>query len=101
MSTSDAGRDGASPLFCDRCARMLYPGRGDHYVVRIEAVADPSGPVFPEGSLTQNISAELDRTLQRLESLSEQEAMDQVYRRLTLFLCTPCYRQWIEHPTGR
>jgi len=26
--------------------------------------------------------------------------MDQVYRRLVLYLCGPCYREWIEKPTG-
>jgi hypothetical protein len=26
--------------------------------------------------------------------------MDQVYRRLVLYLCAPCYRVWIENPTG-
>lgn len=99
--TAPAERDSASPLFCDRCARVLHPGRGDHYVVRIEAVADPTGPVFPAGHTAQDVSAALDRTLRHLETLSAQEAMDQVYRRLTLFLCTSCYRHWIEHPTGR
>ena len=28
-------------------------------------------------------------------------AMDEVRRRLVLHLCGPCYRQWIEDPTGR
>jgi hypothetical protein len=91
----------ADPLFCDRCARALFPGRGDHYVIRIEALADPTGPVYPAGIDKRDVSAELDRTFRRLEGLSAQEAMDQVYRRLTLYLCPPCYRQWIEHPTGR
>ena len=25
---------------------------------------------------------------------------DQVYRSLTFYLCGPCYREWIENPTG-
>ena len=30
---------------------------------------------------------------------SEQELMDQVYRRLVMLLCRPCYESWIEDPT--
>jgi hypothetical protein len=32
--------------------------------------------------------------------LSAQEAMDQVYRRLTIHLCATCFRSWIESPAG-
>jgi hypothetical protein len=35
-----------------------------------------------------------------MAGVSEQEALDQVYRRLVLYLCGPCYRVWIEDPTG-
>lgn len=101
MTTPAGNEKAVQPLFCDRCARVLHPGRGDHYVVRIEAVADPTGPIIPPGHRAQNVSDELNQTLRRLEAMSAQEAMDQVYRRLTLFLCMPCYRLWIEHPTGR
>ena len=31
-----------APLFCDRCSSELVPGKGNFYVVKIEAVADPS-----------------------------------------------------------
>jgi hypothetical protein len=32
--------------------------------------------------------------------VSGQEAMDQVYRRVTVYLCGPCYRRWIENPVA-
>jgi hypothetical protein len=32
--------------------------------------------------------------------MSEREAMDQVFRRLTVFLCNRCYQDWIENPAG-
>ena len=88
------------PVFCNRCTRELRPGSGDFYVVRIEAVADPTPPEFSEEDLQRDPRAEIDELLARLRHLSEQEAMDQVYRRLTIYLCTPCYRKWIEDPTG-
>ncbi|OHB68762.1 MAG: hypothetical protein A2V70_01900 [Planctomycetes bacterium RBG_13_63_9] len=88
------------PLVCDRCAAELKPGQGDFYVVRIEALADPTPPSFSVDDLLRDVRAEIQRLLDRMESLSPQEALDQVYRRLVVYLCGPCYRQWIENPTG-
>ena len=98
MSQHDANEE--SPLFCDRCSTKLEPGGGDFYVVKIEAFADPTPPSFSAGDLARDTRAEIERLLAQMQELSEQEAMDQVYRRLVLYLCGPCYRQWIEAPTG-
>lgn len=87
------------PLFCDRCGAELTPGEGSFYVVRIEAFADPTPPSFSEDDLKRDPKAEIERLLHQMRGLSPQEAMDQVYRRLNLYLCGPCYRQWIENPT--
>jgi hypothetical protein len=89
-----------TPLFCDRCAKELTPGEGDFYVVRIAAVADPTPPNFSEDDLARDFDEEIRRLCAQLEEFSEQELIDQVYRRLTLYLCNPCFRDWIEHPTG-
>lgn len=99
MPTPSPGDD--SPLFCDRCLARLHPGRGDLYVVRIEAVSDPTPPEFTEEDLARDHEDEFARIIAQLDSLSAREAMDQVYRRLTIFLCGGCYRDWIENPTGR
>ncbi len=88
------------PLFCDRCSTILTPGRGSYYVVRIEAVADPTPPAFSAADLGQDVGREIDRLIARMRDMTEQELMDQVYRRVVLSLCTPCYRHWIENPTG-
>jgi hypothetical protein len=88
------------PLCCDRCAAVLTPGVGSFYVVRIEAFADPTPPSFSVDDLIRDAKAEIRRLVDELGELSAQEAMDQVYRRLVLYLCGPCYRQWIENPTG-
>jgi len=88
------------PLCCHRCGVELTPGRGDFYLVRIEALADPTPPSFSAEDLDRDAKAEIRQLLQQMEDLSAQEAMDQVYRRLVLYLCGPCYRDWIERPTG-
>jgi hypothetical protein len=85
---------------CDRCSVRLHPGRGEFYIVSIVAVADPSPPTFTERDLAGDVRREIGRLLQRLEGVGELEAVDQVYRRKVLHLCTRCYRHWIEDPTG-
>jgi hypothetical protein len=91
--------DGAD-LLCHRCARMLHRGEGSFYIVRIEAVADPTPPVIDGDESATDFATEWERLLDEIRGLSEQELMDQVHRRLTLLLCAPCYRDWIEAPTG-
>jgi hypothetical protein len=88
-----------APLFCDRCSAELTPGAGNFYVVTIEAVADPTPPVIEQRS-PEEIRAALERTLAQLAAVSGQEALDQVYRRVTIYLCRPCYQEWIENPAG-
>jgi hypothetical protein len=67
--------------------------------VTVEAVADPAPPTLPDLE-PGDIRRRIERLLAQMEGLSEQEALDQVYRRLTFDLCVPCYRQWIKNPTG-
>ena len=87
------------PLCCHRCGVELKPGEGDFYVIGIEAVADPTPPNFSEEDLHRDPRAEIERLIEQMRDLSAQAAMDQVYRRMTIYLCNPCYRQWIENPT--
>jgi hypothetical protein len=89
-----------SPLFCDRCSSELVPGKGNFYVVQIEAIADPSAPVIDEEDRGEDPRREIPRLIEELKDLSQQELMDQVYRRLTIYLCRSCYSRWIENPTG-
>jgi hypothetical protein len=63
-------------------------------------VADPTPPAFAAEDLAADVRQQIERLLAQLESVSEQEALDQVYRRRTLHLCGPCFRRWIENPTG-
>ncbi len=81
---------------------MLTVGEGSFYVVRIEAFADPSPPnidIDHDESMAE-LAQQWEQLLDELREMSEQEMMDQVYRRVTLQLCGSCYRRWIENPTG-
>jgi hypothetical protein len=87
-------------LFCARCMAELEPGIGSFYRVTIEAVADPTPPTIPAEELSTDIRKRIEHLLQQMQDLSAQEATDQVYRRLILYLCGSCYRTWIENPAG-
>jgi hypothetical protein len=78
----------------------LTPGTGNFYRIQIEAVADPTPPVIPAEDLEADLEEEIKRVLAQMQDVSGQEALNQVYRRLTIYLCVPCYLQWIENPTG-
>ena len=87
-------------LLCHRCGVELHPGRGDFYLVKIEALADPTPPDLSDSLPPGEISREIDRLIDQMRDMTERELMDQVFRRLTIHLCLPCYRKWIEDPAG-
>ena len=78
----------------------LAPGLDNFYVVKIEAFADATPPIISTGQTPQQVAKEVERLIEQTRDMSEQELMDQVHRRLTLYLCGDCYRHWIERPVG-
>ena len=100
MDGTPESKADAITLWCARCAAELRPGSGEFFHVTIEAVADPTPPVITGPETPEEIRREIERTLGRLSGVSAREALDQVYRRLVLHLCGPCYRTWIEDPAG-
>jgi len=86
------------PLLCARCLKTLEPGRGEFYVVTIEAIADPTPPSFSADELARDCRADWRATVAALQDTSPQEALDQVYRRVVIHLCNACYNDWIENP---
>jgi hypothetical protein len=82
---------------CLRCGKYLRLGRDSCYLVNVEAMADPSPPIL---STEENARGQIEGLIEQMKELSPQEAMDQVYRRLSFYLCGTCYRSWIENPTG-
>ncbi len=83
---------------CARCGAALHPGDGNFFRVTVEAVADPTPPEISAEELAQDVRPRIEALLAELERHTEAELTDQVYRRLTFFLCGPCYRPWIEQP---
>jgi hypothetical protein len=78
----------------------VHPGRGDCYLVRIDAVADPEPPVITQEDLDLDAGAEIEQLIRRTRGMSERELEHQVFRRKAIYLCVPCFNRWIEDPTG-
>jgi hypothetical protein len=68
--------------------------------VSIVAVADPSPPVFTQEDLVRNVQLEITLLVNSMRNLNEEEAQDQVFKRVAFHLCTACYANWIKDPTG-
>ena len=93
--------DDDAPIFCARCLAELIPGRGNFFVVRIQAVADPTPPELTLEDLDRDHRAQFEQLVREMADHSEQELLDQVYRNVTIHLCNRCFQQWIEHPAGQ
>lgn len=100
MTPNEPETEGVGPLVCLRCAAPLRPGSGELYRITIEAVADPYPPDFTAEDMAGDHRRKIERLLAQLEELSEQEALEQVYRCRTFHLCVACCRRWLEAPTG-
>ena len=87
-------------LHCHRCSMEVHPGRGDYYLVRIDAVADPQPPIITQEDLDQDVGAEIERLIRRMKSMSEQQLERQVFRQKAIYLCVPCFNRWIENPVS-
>ncbi len=87
-------------FYCKRCSMEVHPGRGDYYLVRIDAVADPQPPIISQEDLDQDVRAEIERLIGLMKSMSEQQLERQVFRQKVIYLCVPCFNRWIENPVG-
>jgi len=95
---AEIGNDQMDRLLCKRCSKEVHPGRGDYYLVRIDALADPEPPVFTEEDLDRDVGAEIERLIRRMKGMSEEQLERQVHRQKAIYLCVPCFNRWIENP---
>lgn len=99
-TSSDANE---SLLICARCLRLLWVGRGEFFVVQINAVADPSAPDLNayEEQDTNSIRQAYEEVIGQLGEASELEANEQVARQLQIHLCNECFPDWFENPASK
>ena len=87
-------------LSCARCKAGVKPGRGGFYVIRIDALCDPTPPEFTAEDFKKDFTAEIERLTSEMAQKSEEELMDSVYKRKFLCLCAKCYGPRIKNPAG-
>lgn len=85
-------------MTCDACGVALLVDSDVRYEVKIEVKAayDPM-ELMPE-DLAKDHAAEIARILERMKDVTEQEAMDQVYRVFKFDLCPPCQKRYLKKP---
>jgi hypothetical protein len=93
-------QSGEEAIVCHRCGALYVPGEPLFYLVKIEAYPLPELPPLTLEDLLRDFDDEMAQILEEAKDLSSQEMMDQVYRRLIIYLCPGCYGQWIEDPTA-
>jgi len=97
----EEGRESNEPaLICHRCGSDLEPGEGRFWIVRIDAVCDPSPPRIDSTESLESLAADYEALLAEMADRSERELMDQVHRRMVLHLCAACFNVWYERPVG-
>ena len=85
-------------LICHRCGKAITPGSDHYYAVQISAIADPHAPRFDDQDAAGDLQSQIRALLDQMADQSEQELLDQVYRRLDGHLCAKCFATWIDKP---
>lgn len=85
-------------LNCDRCDKTLLLEENVRYEVRVivQAAYDPME--ISRDELSRVGEQDWRALLAELESLTEDEAQDQVYRELRFDLCPECQRDYLRRP---
>ncbi len=86
-------------LTCDRCGNGLLLDAPVRYEVRIE-VKSAYDPMELTDDDLADASRKLREAVDAVKHLSEQEAMDEVYKEFRLDLCRTCQKEFIKAPLG-
>lgn len=88
-------------LVCDRCGKNLLIDESVRYTVliRVQAAYDPLE--ITEEDLRRDLDAEMNKTVEALEHVTPEEAMNQVFREFRFDLCPPCQRAYLAAPLPR
>jgi hypothetical protein len=84
---------------CDRCGNGLLLDAPVRYEVRIE-VKSAYDPMELTDDDLADASRKLKEAVEAVKHLSEQEAMDEVYKEFRFDLCRTCQKEFIKDPLG-
>ena len=88
-------------ISCDMCGQGLLINSDVRYEVKIvvKAAYDPMD--ISKEDLEKDIEKEIEATIKRLENISEQEAMEQVFKAFMFDLCPACQKKFLSDPLGK
>jgi hypothetical protein len=86
-------------LTCDRCGNGLLLDAPVRYEVRIE-VKSAYDPLEITSEDLSDASKKLREAVDAVRGLTEQEAMDEVYKEFRFDLCRTCQKQFLKAPLG-
>lgn len=86
-------------LTCDRCGNGLLLDAPVRYEVRIE-VKSAYDPLELTAEDLANAAANLKEAVEQVRHLSEEEAMDEVYKEFRFDLCRGCQKAFLKAPLG-
>lgn len=85
-------------IVCDACGAALLVSEDVRYVLKIEGFAAYDPLEITKKELERDLAGEMEALLRRLESLSAEEAQDQVYRSFRYDLCPACWKRYLVDP---
>lgn len=85
-------------IYCDRCGKGLLIDSNVRYEVTIEVKAAYDPLELTDDDLSGDLQEQIDETIDELKQCSEEEAMDEVYRKMEFNLCSSCQSKLLESP---
>ena len=85
-------------LTCDGCGAPLLVESDVRYEVKIEVKAAYDPLEITEDDLKKDHKAEMTKIIAQLAGVTEDEAMDEVYRTFRFDLCMPCQQRYLKKP---
>lgn len=87
-------------IVCDACGASLLIDEDVRYVLRIEGFAAYDPLEITRGDLERDLEREMEAILRRLETMSAEEAQDEVHRSFRFDLCPACWKRFLADPLG-
>ena len=85
-------------LNCDRCDKTLLLDEDVRYEVRIVVQAAYDPMEITRADLESSSEGDWRRLIEKLETLSAEEAQNQIYRELQFDLCPGCQKDYLRQP---
>jgi len=88
-------------LTCDVCGNGLLLDGEVRYEVKIEVVSAYDPMEVTDEDLARDHEAEMKALVEKMKDMTQEQAMDPVYRAFRFDLCGRCQREYLRDPLRR